>query len=114
MVDHNLFSKQCFFAKNFKKMWYFANFANVCTYFSETEGKTLKKKKKCIFQNDHVSALLSKVAGLNFLPFLCWKAIHSTYHCYYNGRMSMSHCMPSLKISKHKVDPGLIKQKYYF
>ena len=44
--------------------------ANVCTYFSETEGKILYKKK-CIFQNDHVSALLSKGAGLNFLPFLC-------------------------------------------
>ena len=45
--------------------------ANVCTYFSETEGKILYKKKKCIFQNYHVSALLSKGAGLNFLPFLC-------------------------------------------
>ena len=26
MVDRHLFPKQCFFAKNFKKMWYFANF----------------------------------------------------------------------------------------
>ena len=26
VVDRHLFPKQCFFAKNFKKMWYFANF----------------------------------------------------------------------------------------
>ena len=31
MVDHHLFSEQCFFAKNFKKMWYFANFAPINT-----------------------------------------------------------------------------------